>query len=96
MYGLSIGKVNFSLRQELSLLPWWLSGKESTCHCRRHRRHEYDSRGGKVLHAAEQLLSQPVLQSLRAQLMKSMHPVANAVQQEKPTAVRSLCAATRE
>ena len=29
-------------------LPMWLSGKESTCQCRRHRRHGFDSGVGKI------------------------------------------------
>ena len=33
-------------------LPWWLSGKESTCQC---RRHWFDPWSGKIPHASEQL-----------------------------------------
>ena len=33
-------------------LPWWLSGKESACQC---RRHGFDPWSGKILHAREQL-----------------------------------------
>ena len=33
-------------------LPWWLRGKESTCHCRRHR---FDPRSRKIPDAVEQL-----------------------------------------
>ena len=33
-------------------LPWWLSGKESACQCRRPR---LDSWSGKIPHAMEQL-----------------------------------------
>ena len=33
-------------------LPWWLSGKESTCQC---RRHWFDPWAGKIPHAAERL-----------------------------------------
>ena len=47
-------------------LPWWLSGKESSC---RYRRYMFDSWSGKIPHAAEQLsprakTSEPVLNSL--------------------------------
>ena len=28
--------------------PWWLSGKESACHCKRHRRWEFDPRVEKI------------------------------------------------
>ena len=31
-------------------LPWWLSGKESTCHCRRHR---FSPWSGKIPHACQ-------------------------------------------
>ena len=33
-------------------LPWWLSGKESTCQC---RRHGFDPWSGKIARAVEQL-----------------------------------------
>ena len=33
-------------------LPWWLSGKESACQCRRHR---FDPWSGKIPHAVEQI-----------------------------------------
>ena len=33
-------------------LPWWLSGEESACQCRRHR---FESWSGKIPHATEQL-----------------------------------------
>ena len=33
-------------------LPWWLSGKESTCQCRRHR---FDPGSEKIPHAMERL-----------------------------------------
>ena len=36
----------------LSDLPWWVSGKESTCQC---RRHGFDSYSGKIPRSVEQL-----------------------------------------
>ena len=30
-------------------LPWWLSGKESACQCRRHKRHRFNPWVGKIL-----------------------------------------------
>ena len=33
-------------------IPWWLSGKESTCQC---RRQGFDPWSGKISHAVEQL-----------------------------------------
>ena len=29
-------------------LPWWLNGKESTCQCRRYRRHRFDPWVGEI------------------------------------------------
>ena len=41
--------LNLSVPKELHLgRPWWLSGKESTCQCRRHR---FDPGFGKIPHA---------------------------------------------
>ena len=33
-------------------VPWWLSGKESACQC---RRHEFDPQSGQISPATEQL-----------------------------------------
>ena len=41
-------------QDRLIRLPWQLSGKESACHCRRHR---FNPRSGKIPHAAELLSS---------------------------------------
>ena len=38
-------------RRSLGGLPWWFSGKESTCQCRGHRGHSW----WKIPHATEQL-----------------------------------------
>ena len=66
-------------------LPWWLSGKESACQCRRHR---FDPQSGKILHAMQQLslckTIDPVLQSLGAVATEPVHPTASAPQREKP------------
>ena len=47
--------------------PWWLSGKESACQC---RRHGFDPWSGRIPHAREQLnlgtTAEPVLHSLGA------------------------------
>jgi len=40
------------LKKKSVRLPWWLSGKESACHCRRHR---FDPLSGKIPHAMGQL-----------------------------------------
>ena len=40
-YNKALGKVLFGV-------PRWRSGKESTCHCRRHRRHGFDPWVGKI------------------------------------------------
>ena len=54
-----------NIKKESSELPWWLSGKESTCQCRRHR---FDPWSGEIPHATEQLspwaaTTEPVLTS---------------------------------
>ena len=42
----STGKIyNYSFSFSL---PWWLSGKESACQCRSHRRHGFNLRAGKT------------------------------------------------
>ena len=79
---LSIGrkthfKFSFSdrtVRMWISGLPWWLSGKESTCQC---RRHGFDPWSGKIPHAVEQLSQrittiEPVLQSPGATITEPM------------------------
>ena len=42
----------FYLKTEGMGLPWWHSGWESTCQCRRHR---FGPWSGKIPHAPEQL-----------------------------------------
>ena len=68
------------------MLPWWLSGKESTCQCRRHR---FKPRSGKIPHASEQLSPCTTVLSLcsrarEPQLLKPVCPRACALQQEMP------------
>ena len=43
--------------------PWWLSGKESTCQC---RRHGFDPCSGKMPHASEQLSPRATAPEARA------------------------------
>ena len=45
-------KSDSSLKQTNEWLPWWLSGKESTCQC---RRHGFNPWSGKIPYAMEQL-----------------------------------------
>ena len=57
--------MNPKLKNALAGLPWWLSGKESTCQC---RRHGFNPWSRKIPQAAEQLSSStttvgPVLSS---------------------------------
>ena len=71
-------------------LPWWLSGEESACQCRRRglvsgpgRSHVPQSDGS---YGAQCITTvEPVLQSLGLQLVKPEGPAACALQQEKPT-----------
>ena len=58
-------------------LPWWLSGKECACQC---RRHGFKSWSGKILHAKKQLspcttTSEPVLWSLGTTTAEPRVPV---------------------
>ena len=80
----------FSEMQKLILkfmcgLPWWLSGKQSACQCRRHR---FDPQSEKNLHATQQLslckTMDPVLRSPGAVATEPVHPRASALQREKP------------
>ena len=73
-------------KDSLCGLPWWLSGKESTCWCRRSR---FDPWSGKVPRATEQpspwaTTTEPVLWSPCLQLLKPEHPGASAPQREGP------------
>ena len=42
----------FKIKEEMAGFPWWLSGKESACQCRRHR---FDPWSGKIPCAIGQL-----------------------------------------
>ena len=44
----SLKKMNI-MDMQIAGLPWWLSGKESSCQCRRFRRHGFNPWVGKVL-----------------------------------------------
>ena len=83
-------KLQNALRYSLGL-PWWLSGKESTC--------QY--RSGKITHAQEQLSPctmtvKPVLQSLGAATTGGYMPQNPCSIAREATAMRSLSAVTRE
>ena len=60
-------------QNKLGGLPWWLSGKESTCQCRRHGFHSWS---GKIPHTLEQLSLCATLLSLcsRAQAPHLLKP----------------------
>ena len=51
-------------------LPWWLSGKESACQC---RRYGFDPWSGKIPHATEQL--NPLLLSVANSYLTLCYPV---------------------
>ena len=72
--------------KKLQGLPWWLSGKESACQC---RRYGFDSWSRKIPHISGDSARAPKLLSLcsRAwgpQLLKPSCPTAYALQQERP------------
>ena len=55
MLGLELFSVINDLKKKKNIetgLPWWLSGKESACQCKRHR---FDPWSGKIPHAMDQL-----------------------------------------
>ena len=63
-------------RRNILGLPWYLSGKESACQC---RKHEFNPRSGKIPQAAEQLgpgatAIEPVLWSLGAATTEAGEP----------------------
>ena len=76
--------------QELALRnpgpPRWLSGKESTCQCRRHR---FDPWSGRIPHAAGQL-------SPCATTTESLCPRAHRPTPRKPERSRAVCSAMRK
>ena len=45
-------KLEVEIKNKCRAFPGWLSGKESTCQCRRHR---FDTWSGKIPHAKEKL-----------------------------------------
>ena len=66
-------------------LPWWLSGKEFTCQCKRYRFHPW---AGKIPHATEQpslcaTTVSPVLEP-GTQNYRAMRPKARAPQEKPP------------
>ena len=63
----------FFITKMLTGLPWWHSGKESTCQC---RGHGFEPWSGKIPHATEQL-------SLCATTTEACAPRSCAPQQEK-------------
>ena len=86
-------------------LPWWLSGKESTCQC---RRHGFCPWSGKIPHAAEQLSpwAATIEPELRSPGTAATEPAGHSGRgprtqspcsaASRATAVRSSCAAARE
>ncbi|KAG5201875.1 hypothetical protein JEQ12_004638 [Ovis aries] len=74
----------------ISGLPWWLSGKESACQC---RRHEFDPQSEKIPHGMGQLSPcttaiEPVIKSPGAATTEPTCPRACSPQREA-IAVRS-------
>lgn len=61
-------------------LPWWLTGRESTCQCRRHK---FDPWSGKILRATEQLNSAPQ-QEKPSQWEVCTTTTSKPVQQQRP------------
>ena len=76
----------FKFEKEEERLPWWLSGTESACQC---RRREFDPWSGKTPYATEQLSLCSGAREL--QLLKPVCPGACAPRQEKRSQ-REVCA----
>ena len=81
----------------ISGLPWWLSGKESACQC---RRHEFNPQSEKIPHVMEQLspcttTTEPVLWNPGAASTEPTCPKVHAPQGEA-IAVRSPRSTTEE
>ena len=79
-------------------LPWWLSGKESTCHC---RRRGFDPWSRKIPHGVEQqslrtTTAEPVLESLGAATTEARVPYSLCSTAREITAVRSPHTTTKE
>ena len=67
-------------------LPWWRSGWESACQC---RRHGFRPWSGRIPHAAEQLglcatAAEPVLWSPQFTTTEALAPGARALQRGRP------------
>ena len=78
--------VFFGLKIHAPGVPWWLSGKESTGQCGKHR---LAPRSGKIPHTAENLgpcttTIEPGSRTRKLQLLKPMYPRDGALQQDKP------------
>ena len=61
-------------------LPWWLSGKESACQC---RRHGFNPSSRKIPHATEQLSPCSTTTEPVPTTSESVHSRARALQQDK-------------
>ena len=85
-------------KKEMTGLPWWLSGAESACQC---KRHEFDPWSGKIPHAVKQLSPRtttikPVLQSPRTTTTEAHTPQSPCSATREATATRNPRTATRE
>ena len=82
-----------SFKKERWGLPWWLSGKESACQCRRHR---LDPWSGKIPHATEQLIPcattiEPVLLNLGVKTTEAHTPQSRCSAAREATTMRCRC-----
>ena len=64
-------------------LPWWLTGKESTCQCRRYR---FNPWSGKTPHDTEQLSPHAIIiePTSRARKPQLLSPGATIIETCKP------------
>ena len=72
--------LGFTLKYPVKGLPWWLSGKEFTCQCRRHR---FNPWSRKISHTMEQPSLWATITEPMCHNYWNPHPRAHALQQEK-------------
>ena len=79
-------------------LPWWLSGEESACQCRRHR---FNPWSGRIPYTEEQLspwatTTEPMIQSPWAATTEAFMPWSPCSKTREASAMRSPHTVTRE
>ena len=89
------GKRKSREKEKRGRLPWWLSGKESACQC---KRHVFDSWSKKISHTAEPMLCSYWAYTLepRSCNYRAHMPEGPYSETREATAMRNLGTTTRE